>query len=517
MKYNIKLTNNSGFQWSQNLGIHIKGYFYINGRYVSNREVFKHFSGANSKNEFFNRLRQLNGCFSIVAEIDGNILAICDMPGSFPLFYAIKSGVLLIRDEASEILTATGYSVINHTALIDYLHFECVMYNETLVNGINQISAMHFLYLDKEMGIPEYGKYMTLYNSEYSIMDKSSAEQALDSVFKDSAGRLVASLSGRTAAVALSGGVDSRACLMMLKSEGYSNVICYTYGVKGNPDIKTAKEVAALMGYEHVFIPYDRKCWKRAYDDEYTINYIKKSHNLSAIAHMESHFIIRRMLEEKIVPKDSVFFTGHVGVMSKSHFEEDREYTKEELAEIFWKYYGKLYSFKGKRRAHYIDRLSGYIGEKESYSRKQAEIAYENAGYEMCRGKHLINSNRQFEVNGCEWRLPMMDYEIMSAFSSIDPCVRDEKKKFFTDYIISRTGGEIKEAVFNTSIIAKALKNLKNPIYSIIRPWEFLKLGYKDCLLPPFPVRQYRFLRRFYSYCALQEIGLIKKWYGLKD
>ncbi len=517
MNYNLKLTNNDGFQWSESHGIHLKGYCYINGKYSDEEEVLAYFSDINSKNEFFKLLNQVNGCFSIVAEIDGNLIAISDMMRSFPLYYAEKNGALYIRDEATEIINVTGFKKINHTALIDYLHFECVMYNDTLVNGINQISAMHYIYLEKGKETPEIGKYMTIYNAEYSIKDKSTAEKKLDSVFKDASVRLVASLKGRTAAVSLSGGVDSRACLMMLKSAGYNNVICYTYGVTKSPDTEVAEKVAGLMGYKYVFIPNDRKLWKKAYKDEYTLTFIKKSHNLSAISHMESHFIIRRLLKEKIVPDDSVFFTGHVGVMAKSHFEEDREYTKEELVETYWKYYGKLYSLRGKRKKHYFERLSGYIGHKESYSRLDAETAYENAGYGMCRSKHLINSHRQFEINGCEWRLPLMDYEIMSAFNSMDPSVRDEKKKFFTEYIINRTGCEIREAVFSKSIFTKVIKNLRNPVYSIMRPWKFLTLGYKACLLPVFPIRQYRFMRRFYSYCALQEIKLIKEWYDLRD
>ena len=133
----------------------------------------------------------------------------------------------------------------------------------------------------------------------------------------------------------------------------------------------------------------------------------------------------------------------------------------------------------------------------------------------MCRGKHLINSHRQFEINNCEWRLPMMDCEILSVFTSINPSVRDEKKRFFTEYVINNTGGKISETIFKKSTFAKAYKNLRNPVYSIMRPWKFLTLGYGDCLLPPFPVRQYRFIRRFYSYCALYEIRLIKKWLNL--
>lgn len=515
MKYKLKLKINKGFSWHQKDGIHFKGYFYIEGKSTNLNDVFSYFSGLKSKNDFLNRLIKLNGCFSIVAEIEDSIIAVSDMQGSFPIFYSFKDDILCITDDSEDIVKMTGFNSINHTALIDYLHFGCVMYNDTLVDGINIIPAMSYIYAEKNMKAFEYNKYMTLYDSEYSIDDTDFAKESLDSAFKSASLRLAESLGGKTAAVSLSGGVDSRAILMMLKIAKYKNVVCYSYGWKNNPDIEVAKSIAEAMGFKHFFIPYDRKNWKSAYKDEYTKNFIKSSHNLSAIAHMESHFVVRKLLKEKMIPIDSVFMTGHVGIMSKSHFEEDRYYAKEEIAEKIWSYYGKLYSYRGNRKKHYIERLNRYLGNKKNYPRREAESIYENAGYEMCRGKHLINSHRQFEINGCEWRLPLMDREIFSVFESMNPCVRDEKKRFFTNYIISRTGGEINEAIFKKGTLAKAYKNLRNPIYSIMRPWQFFTLGYKDCLLPLFPVRQYRFIRRFYSYCALYEIGLIKKWLDL--
>jgi len=515
MKYNLKLTANDGFRWHKKEGIYYKGYLYINGRYAIEENVWDYFSKIESKNDFLNRLKNLNGCFSIIAEIEEGIIAASDLSGSFPIFYSVKDNVLYIYDDAENIVKETGFNKINHTALIDYLHFECVMYNDTLVDKIQIISAMNYLYADSSMNTPEYNKYLTIYNSDYSINDKENAFSALDSAFKLASIRLAESLGGRTAAVSLSGGVDSRACLMMLKTAGYNNVICYTYGWKKNPDSKVAKAVAGYMGYKHVFIPSDRKEWKHAYKDGYTQKFIKQSHNLSSISHMESHFAVNKLIKENIVPADSIFITGHVGVMSKTHFEEDRNYSKEEIVEKFWKYYGKLYSLRGKRKDYYTQRLSKYIGNEKSYPRRTAECIYENAGYEMCRGKHLINSHRQFEINDCEWRLPLMDYEIFSTFTTINPCVRDEKKQFFSEYVINNTGSDIREAKFKKSILAKAYRNLRNPVYSIMRPWKFLTLGYKGCLLPLFPIRQYRFIRRFYSYCALYEIRLIKKWLNL--
>lgn len=515
MKYELKLTVNDGFGWYEMGGIHFKGYFYINGRHAEPSDVFSCLTGIKSKSDFSDRLKSLNGCFSIIVEKEDGIFAASDKQGSFPVFYAIKENTLYIYDDANKIVKDTGFNKINHTALIDYLHFECTMYNDTLADKIYMIPAMNYIYADGSMETPDYIKYLTIYEKDYLIDDKELAEKAIDYAFKSASIRLAESLGGRTAAVSLSGGVDSRACLMMLKMAGYKNVVCYTYGWQKNPDSKVAEAVAGHMGYRHVFIPSDRKEWKHAYKDGYTQKFIKQSHNLSSISHMESHFTVKKLIKENIVPADSIFITGHVGVMSKTHFEEDRDYTKEEIVEKFWKYYGKLYSLRGKRKDYYTKRLSKYIGNEKTYPRRTAECIYENAGYEMCRGKHLINSHRQFEINGCEWRMPLMDYEIFSTFTSINPCVRDERKQFFSEYVINNTGCDIREAKFKKNIFAKAYRNIKNPVYSIMRPWNFLTLGYKDCLIPPFPIRQYRFIRRFYSYCALYEIRLIKKWLNL--
>ena len=512
MDYKVDLIRNEGFAWHKRSGINIKGYFYLNGCFTETDGVISFLEGFQNKQQFIEKVLQLNGCFSIVAKVENGIIAVSDTTRSFPLFYTLKSNVMRISDDSETLVAATGFKKFNEKGVIDYLHSGCVFHNETLIESVLQVSAMSYMFFNTNSGETEYTKYKTIYTSDYEIKTEDSMIGLLDELFKNAAKKLVDSLKGKTAVVALSGGVDSRACLMMLKMMDYKKVICFTYGWRGCGEESTAKKVAENLGYNYLFIPHKSKEWRKTYKDSESLRYIRYSGNLNAISHMESHYAVRHLLENNLIPKGSVMITGHIGLVAGSKFNLEEFYTKDEIMKMFWEYWMKLYSYKGKRKDFYNERFAPYFPQIGPYKCHETEIIYENAAFDTVRSKHIINFHRVFEFYNMEWRMPLMDYEVMAGFEKIFPGVREKTKKVFTRYVLEHTGKDIPPAEAGMSYFSKAYRNLRNPVYSIITPARFLFSGRKNSLLPPFPVRQYRFLRRFYSYCALSEIKLIEKW-----
>jgi asparagine synthase (glutamine-hydrolysing) len=59
--------------------------------------------------------------------------------------------------------------------------------------------------------------------------------------------------------VPLSGGLDSRIIVAMLKRLGVEDVICFTYGKKGNREAEISRQVAEALGYRWYFVEYTKE------------------------------------------------------------------------------------------------------------------------------------------------------------------------------------------------------------------------------------------------------------------
>ncbi|MDI2587661.1 asparagine synthase-related protein [Psychrobacillus sp. NEAU-3TGS] len=129
----------------------------------------------------------------------------------------------------------------------------------TLYTNVKQIQAGEYLVFDKKNKELRTSHYFKFHHGEYSKKNQDELVEELDQVHVRVFQRLIDSLEGRPAILPLSGGYDSRLIAVMLKRLGYENVICFTYGLCSNWEVKISKMVAEQLGFKWIFVPYEKK------------------------------------------------------------------------------------------------------------------------------------------------------------------------------------------------------------------------------------------------------------------
>jgi asparagine synthase (glutamine-hydrolysing) len=419
----VNLVNNNGFKWNSVGGLSFKGYLILNGKYIEGEQAAKHMKElVDGTDDLSSKLKSVNGIYSFVYSNGMKTVACSDRTRSFPLFYCIDSDCVVISDETSVFRTAS--SEINGDSLKVFLHAGYVPGRGTLLKNVFQIRAGEFIEIERDL------LHETTYY-KYDAVSLSTVESVLEVELKNILCRigksLASSLEGKTPVVPLSSGFDSRLIAALLKMNGFENVITFTYGRKGNPELNISERTAKKLGYTWKYIEYNQETVKEFLNSEKFRNYYPAASNYSSMFFLQEFFAIEKLKE--YIPKDSVFIPGHSGdSIAGSHIIEElfEPVSKNELIDIILRkhfIYKKLYGKNDMFLRKYLDEI---IENKDIYT----SMDYQNWIIRERHGKFIINSNRIYEYFGYNYRMPLIDAEFMDFFSKVPPQLKFGKKLY---------------------------------------------------------------------------------------
>lgn len=180
-----------------------------------------------------NGLRLLNGmfAFAIWDDHEKEIVIARDRYGIKPLYYAIANNKLLFASEYKSILLSEDIIPdLNLHALKEYLTFQNIFSNMTLVKGINLLEAgcyMKFRYSNKEI-LPVEERYWDFcFDESLKQMTYDECKEELDRLFKQAVKRQL--VSDVEVGSYLSGGIDSGS-IVAIASKHLPNLKTFTCG-----------------------------------------------------------------------------------------------------------------------------------------------------------------------------------------------------------------------------------------------------------------------------------------------
>ena len=471
MKDEIKLLNEY-YPWKEvklkGARCYLKGNIFFENKLLSPEKLAELISSLiwkenqDKEKETRDLLEKLNGEFAFVAETKNTILCAVDKTRSIPLFYMKTKNSFIVSDSAYYLKDKINQH-LNEENAAEFMVTGYVTGNETLFDDIKQIRNGEFLIYQKNEKLLKSCCYFRFLHGDYYELSETRLLEMLDQTFVNTFSRLIESTSkqGKKLVVPLSGGLDSRIIVAMLKRLGINDVICVSYGRKGSRQSEISKHVAEALGYEWLFVEYTAKKWREYYNSKEADLFRIWAGNLSSLPHMQDFPTVKELKIQGKIPENSVFVPGHTGYgcdipeycLDNSASFDSEAYLAASLKKHYnlwgWPYGQELEKIFKQRISKSTSGLE--IKDNETFAN-----AIEYFDFKERQAKFITNSVRVYEFFGYEWRIPLWDTELIEFFLRVPIEYRINKdlyKKYARDCLFSGDLEMLKKIDCTTDIL----------------------------------------------------------------
>ena len=403
----------------------------------------------------------LEGFFAAIVGLDGAeaTYLVADGARSIPLYY--DGGGRIVSDRGRAVREAVN-APRDPVTEREFLLTRYVTGPETIWRGVFAVQPGEVVELASENGVGDGCGSLTrrTYREYWPAGDEtqpdscaddglSRLERALETVLD----RLEAVAGDRPVVLPLSGGFDSRLLAAALVERG-REVIAFTFGRSGHPDVEVSREIAAELGIRWEFYPYSRGQWREWYHGDAGRRYRNRAFGGDALPFLAEWPAVRGLLEAGHLPEDALYCPGHtvatpserlprfvgedaaggetdavgcgpaVDVDDADSTAPQIEPTVAALTEYILERHYALWEWDDPafRRAARERIRRGLLGDRDADELSSPETAA--AAYERWewRGRMATFTNgdlRVYEDSGLEWWLPLWDPAYVRAWESI--------------------------------------------------------------------------------------------------
>ena len=518
----FKLYGNKAYQWFRKDNHFFTGYLFND-----NNDIL---TGENAIDFLLNypkkrsKTVQFHGIYTFIKNMENGIAIITDTINYFPLFYFKQNKNWILSDNWNYLTDIKGGIKPNLDAEIEFLSVGFVLGNETLDVDILKTRVGEKLLLNNDgtfERIPDY-----YYLPEFFIKDNfQKINDILIDKIDEAGHRLIKFLDSRTAVLPLSGGFDSRLIASVLKKLNYESVICFTYGRKTD-EVDVSSSVAQILGYKWYFIDYSEIDLTTYIQDSGFLEYINFIGNGYTMPYLQEYFAVKKLVENKLIPDNSVFLSGHVGDNIAGSYILKSIKTTQQNNRLFNNLIENYFFFKKitkNEKQQLKKRISITISDypKENNYSKNYNPYIEDWSLKEKFSKFLFHSSKVFDFWGYNTYFLLWDKEIVDFFRNLPYKHRENKllynytliNEFFISLNIYFPNKET-----NTHPLQIKVQKVKNRIRNFF-PWKYIyKIMEKHDWMYYSPltsimekemeVKGYKKLRKFSSFNAI-----ICRWY----
>lgn len=426
--------NDSNYQYDGNGDVClVKGECFVNNVLHEEESLCKEILN----NEQIRDLLPLSGNFSYVKIKDKTVSLVVDHIRSFPLFYSIANNNLFVSDSAAWIKNKLKSCSLDEIAVLEMKLSGFVLGGNTLYKEIKQVQAGEEVSFNLQQTKlePQQHRFFEYFPSHYkeNSLDQYADEhqKILSEVFY----KITNKHKGKKLVVPLSGGLDSRLIVSELKKQGYSDVICFSYGKPDNKESQVSKRIADQLGYKWIFVEYTRSLWREAYNSESFQEYLYSASNYCSLPHIQDWLCIWKLKQENRIPDDSIILPGHTGdFLATGHIPEKLEdYSNLDvfLDEMIEKHFrvNKFSRLNKQQRKRIEKRILDVIpSERRTASTPINKELFQYFDWQERQAKFIVNSIRVYDYFGYKWEIPLWDIELIKFWKNIPFPIK--KRKF---------------------------------------------------------------------------------------
>jgi len=444
--FKINLGHNKGFEWNKSENVYSKGYLFDEKDNLYQGQDLNIYFTCKSEDDFRNKVKLTNGSFAVITENKNILLVAVDRLRSIPLFYSLKDNIFYLSDNAYWIKNELDLKELDKISEQEFLLTGYVTDRDTLFAEIKQVQAGECLIVEEkncQICIKPYRYYQYLHNNFFTE-SKEELFDKLDKVSENIFKRLINSVNGRTIVIPLSGGYDSRYIAAMLRKLNYKNVICFSYGKKGNGESKLSKKVAKNLGYKWYFIEYTKNKWRAQFNSNEGEKYLEYGNNLTSLAHLQDWPAVWELKKENKIPNDAVFVPGHSGDLLGGSWTpkpldiSKNDYKMSNVSEYLFKKHYYLFNLKDKcKKDLFLKKILKELNELEISDAESFVSLCECWNVENRQAKFIVNSVRVYEFFGYKWYIPLWDSELIDFWARVPLKFRIDKE-LYDDYLFGR-------------------------------------------------------------------------------
>lgn len=431
-------TNAAGSAWA-------KGYAFLGDRLLDAQALAALFlppQGVTLAEHAQARIKELNGNWAVVAQAGGTTFAAVDQVRSIPLFYGVRPPDLYLSDEATWVRAQMKIQEMDPLAAQEFLLTGYVTGSDTVFGPLKQLQAGEYVLIrqDGERFILQPQRYFRFLHGDFVDRPEDALlgdlEEALVGVFQ----RLIRSAEGRQLVIPLSGGVDSRGIVTMLRYLGHRDVVAFSYGVPGNKEATISRRVAEALGYPWLFAPYSHPLWRRWVTMPQWEQYFAYAGQYVSLPHIQDWPAVWQLREGGKIASDALFVPGQSGIVAGSVHVFPTVLTDPKLdldlvlRNILESHYG-LRPIPAHLRPLLLERIRsrGIVG--PATNAEEAANLFSLWEWQERHSKFIINSVRAYEFWGYDWRLPLWDMGHVAFWQRIPLAIRRGKRLFIRHQI----------------------------------------------------------------------------------
>lgn len=357
-------------------------------------------------------LASVPGHFGFIAESASHLVAACDPVRSHPVFYARIEGTTVASNDPDRLRARMQRPTVDEASLLELLMAGYVTGRRTAVEGICQIRPGEILLAEKPDGEPVLDRHYVFAGSLLDT-DEDALVDRLAAATESSFDQVIAGAAGRPIYVPLSGGLDSRLVLAMLRARGYEDINAFSYGARHNEDAQRAREVAQRLNVPWTFMPSTRRAARRMFASEERKAYWDFSARRCAIPNMQEFLAFSELNRQGVVPEDAVVVNGQSGdFISGGHVPEwlaDEGATIDQcFNRVVDKHYGLWEMMKAPENLRILRRCFDSVVESDPTSELDHPArVYEYWEWQERQSKFVVNQQRTYEFFGLDWALPL--------------------------------------------------------------------------------------------------------------